>query len=488
MNKKDILELKRRLKKDDCTFTKMCGCYVDGQKNIVLKFKETFLNLREEEFFKYLEIAKKTLSGTVGNNILELNFPLDEEGIGGRQLSLMQLKKSKLKDDSLLDSFYKLIINSYEYTGNFLILVFHDAYDVMTKTTDNSKLDESEEVYEYILCAVCPVSLSKPALGYLEDENRIGARIRDWVVGPPDLGFVFPAFIDRSTDIHSIMYYTKDAKDPHPEFMEEALGCSSKQTATEQKETFQNIIRKAVGSDDDKSDHFFMEIQETLNTIVDDHTTVNGKNAEPIVLSNDNIQDILIESGIPEEITAKIEKSYTEVFGDTPPVAENLIDKKALAANEQRKKEEKLEKKVRILEERLEKTKSDALLDSEKEAALESETESALNKILDADTRINLELESNSALKTESDAALEVEADSNLEESFDSESESETNNTTDSEIEPEVSTTPNYDIVLHVKPQKVSQIKSQIIDGKKCIIIPIDDDEQAKVNGVNALL
>lgn len=307
MNKKDILELKRRLKKDDCTFTKMCGCYVDGQKDIVLKFKETFLNLREEEFFKYLEIAKKTLSGTVGNNILELNFPLDEEGIGGRQLSLMELKKSKLKDDSMLDSFYKMIINSYEYTGNFLILVFHDAYDVMTKTTDNSKLDESEEVYEYILCAICPVSLSKPALGYLEDENRIGARIRDWVVGPPDLGFVFPAFIDRSTDIHSIMYYTKDAKDPHPEFMEEALGCSSKQTATEQKETFQNIIRKAVGSDDEKSEHLFMEIQETLNTIVDDHTTVNGKNAEPIVLSNDNIQDILIESGVPEEITAKIE-------------------------------------------------------------------------------------------------------------------------------------------------------------------------------------
>ncbi|MZK52893.1 DUF4317 domain-containing protein [Clostridium beijerinckii] len=480
MNKKDILELKRRLKKDDCTFTKMCGCYVDGQKDIVLKFKETFLNLREEEFFKYLEIAKKTLSGTVGNNILELNFPLDEEGIGGRQLSLMELKKSKLKDDSMLDSFYKMIINSYEYTGNFLILVFHDAYDVMTKTTDNSKLDESEEVYEYILCAICPVSLSKPALGYLEDENRIGARIRDWVVGPPDLGFVFPAFIDRSTDIHSIMYYTKDAKDPHPEFMEEALGCSSKQTATEQKETFQNIIRKAVGSDDEKSEHLFMEIQETLNTIVDDHTTVNGKNAEPIVLSNDNIQDILIESGVPEEITAKIEKSYTEAFGDTPPVAENLIDKKALAANEQRKKEEKLEKKVRILEERLEKTKLDALADSEKEAALESETESALNKILES--------EPNSALKTESDTILEVASDSNLDENLDSETASDENNTENSEIETEVSDAPNYDIVLNVKPQKVSQIKSQIIDGKKCIIIPIDDDEQAKVNGVNALL
>ena len=70
MQKKDILELKRRLKKDGCTFTIMRGCYVDSQKNIVLHMNETFLNLEEEEFYKYLEIAKKALSGTIGNNLL----------------------------------------------------------------------------------------------------------------------------------------------------------------------------------------------------------------------------------------------------------------------------------------------------------------------------------------------------------------------------------------------------------------------------------
>lgn len=472
MKKKDILELKRRLKKDDCTFTRMCGCYVDGQKNIVLNLKETFLNLKDEEFFKYLEIAKKTLSGTVGNNLLELNFPLEEEGIGSRQLSLMELKKSRLKNDALLDSLYKLIIDSYDYTGNFLILIFHDAYDVMTRTSDNAKLDESEEVYEYLLCAICPVSLSKAGLGYIEDENRIGARIRDWVVGPPDLGFVFPAFIDRSTDIHSIIYYTKDAKDPHPEFMEEVLGCSSKPTATIQKEAFQTIIRKAVGNDEEKSEHLFMEIQETLNNMVDDHLTVNGKNADPIVLTNDNIQDVLIQSGIPEEITAKIEKSYTREFGDTPPDVENLIDKKVLAANEQRKKEERLEKKVQILEERLERTKQNSELDSETESDFEPENSSTL------------EQEKEVALESEADTILEIDPDLNLE----NDSENNLESASESEIEIEEPTKPNYDIVLHVKPQKVSQIKSQIIDGKKCIVIPLEDNEQANVNGVNALL
>ena len=454
MKKKYVLELKRRLKKDECTFTRMCGCYVDSKKNIVLNIKETFLNLKEEEFFKYLEIAKKTLSGTIGNNILELNFPPDEENIGGRQQSLMGLKESRLKDDALLDSFYKLIIDSYDYTGNFLILIFHDAYDVITKTTDNAKLDESEEVYEYLLCAICPVSLSKPGLGYLEDENRIGARIRDWVVGTPDLGFVFPAFTDRSTDIHSIMYYTKNPKDPHPEFMEAGLGCDSKQTATEQKEAFHTIIRKAISNDEEKADHVFMEIQENLNNMVDEKDVVNGKNREPIILTNDTIQDILVEAGIPEEISAKIEKSYAEEFGDTPPVVENLIDTKTLAANAKRKKEKELEQKVQILEQKLEKTKQDITLDSEPESDLESQNDIIL------ETESNLGTDSNLALKANSN----------------------------SKIESEVPSAQDYDVVLQVKPEKVAQIKSKIIDGKKCIVIPIDDDEQTNVNGINTLL
>ena len=201
MNKKEVMEIKRRLKKEGCTFTRMCGCYVDAEKNKVVDFGQTFLNLEDEEFYKYLEIAKKVLSGNIGNNLLTLDIPLEEEAAGGRQQFLMGLRESKLKNEELIDRFYDLVIDSYDYAGNYLILVFHDAYDVMTRTTDNNKLDESEEVYEYLLCAICPVSLSKPGLGYRADENRIGPRIRDWVVGAPDTGFVFPAFNDRTTDI-----------------------------------------------------------------------------------------------------------------------------------------------------------------------------------------------------------------------------------------------------------------------------------------------
>ena len=194
MDKKGILELKRRMTKDGCTFTKMTGCYVDGEKNKIVNIDENFLGLEEEEFYKYLEIAKKTLSGTIGNNLMEYEFPLAEEEPGGHQQSLMAIKSSQLKNEEMLESFYDMVIENYEHTGNYLILLFHDVYDVMTKTTDNNKLDESEEIFEYIICSICPVALSKPGLGYRKDENRIGTVDRDWIVGLPESGFLFPAF------------------------------------------------------------------------------------------------------------------------------------------------------------------------------------------------------------------------------------------------------------------------------------------------------
>lgn len=409
MTKKDIAELKRRLKKEECTFTRLCGAYVDSNKQIVVKMNETFLNLEAEEFYKYLEIAKKTLSGTVGNNLLNLEFPMSEEEAGGRQQFLMGLKSSDFKNEELLDRFYEMIINSYDYVGNYLILLFHDAYDVMTKTSDNSKLDESEEVFEYILCAICPVSLSKPGLGYRKDENRIGPRIRDWVVCPPDNGFIFPAFSDRSSDIHSLIYYARDAKEPHAEFMAEGLGCDPKRTATEQKVAFHSIIKNAIGEDEEESQEILMNIQENISHYVEEHEEQDVKEAEPVVVTKDTIPSLMTEINIPEAVIKQIEESYAEEFGDMPPAAEYLIDAKALAANAQKKKAMILEEEVKTLKQQLEEKSTG---DEIPEEAIET-----------------------------------------------------------------------FDVVLRVRPQKVNQIKSEMIDGQKCLIIPLDEDESANVNG-----
>ena len=115
LKNKDIAELKRRFKKESCTFTRMCGCYVDANKNKIVELNENFLNLDDEEFYKYLEIAKKALSGTIGNNLLELKFAEGEDISGGKQQYLLGLRESGLKNPELLEHLYDMIIENYDY-------------------------------------------------------------------------------------------------------------------------------------------------------------------------------------------------------------------------------------------------------------------------------------------------------------------------------------------------------------------------------------
>ena len=319
MDKKGVAELKRRFTKENCTFTRLCGCYVDAGKNKVVDLSETFLNLEDEEFYKYLEIAKKTLSGTIGNNLLELNFPLDEEAAGGRQQFLLGLRESKLKNPELRERFYDMVIESYDYAGNYLILLFHDAYDVMTKTTDNNALDESEEVFEYLLCAICPVQLSKQGLGYREDANRIGPRIRDWVVSVPDSGFLFPAFTDRSTDIHGLLYYTKNAEQLRSTFVDEMFGCTTPLSAGGQRDSFNALVEETLG--DDCAYDTVMNIHEKLNEWVESQKD----SPEPAVLTKPEVKRLFEECGVEDEKLETFDQTYEAIAGENASLMANNI-------------------------------------------------------------------------------------------------------------------------------------------------------------------
>lgn len=323
MDKKSIGELRRRLKKDSCTFTKMCGCYVDDEKNKVLYMDEIFLNLEDEEYYKYLEIAKKILSTNIGNNILELNFPLEEEKPGGHQQFLLGLKKSGLKDEGLLHTFYDMIIDKYDALGNYLILLFHDVYDVMTKTSDNNKLDESEEVYEYIICAICPMILSKPGLGYHKTDKRIGTLNREWMVGMPETGFVFPAFNDRSSDIHSVLMYTADSKNPHRELIQDILGCHEKLTFAQKQDVLCDMVSDITAEEELK------EIMQSVNIEL-----AQISDAEPeTTVSEENIKSALEYAGIEENKATQIGKEYiSAIQKEDLPLLGDIIPNQAVKA------------------------------------------------------------------------------------------------------------------------------------------------------------
>lgn len=320
MIKQEINEIKRLYTPKNCSITRICGCYVDGEKNKKTEFKEAFLSLPEEEIFKYFEFLRKTLSGTVGKNMLNLEFPLSSEEEGGTQEFLLRLRDSKLKEEELLEAFYDKVIASYEYVGNYLILVIHDAYDVPGKTTDGLTMeDASDSVFEYILCCICPVNLSRPGLSYDAQANEFHNRVRDWIVEMPQTGFLFPSFNDRCADIHSTLYYSKNPEEPHSEFVDGILGAVLPLTAGSQKETFQALIEETLGEEAEYE--VVKNIHENLTEMIEEHKEI----PEPLMLDKHQVKNLFEKSGVEEEKLADFEKLYDAAAGEKTSLLVNNV-------------------------------------------------------------------------------------------------------------------------------------------------------------------
>ena len=324
MNKKEVLEIRKQFTPANCAITRIAGCYVDHEKNKKMESKSAFLSLPEEEAFKYFDIFKKTLSGTMGKNMLNMEFPIDQEMPGGTQEFLMKLKASKLEDDMLLEEFYDKVIATYEYAENYYIILIHAMYDVPGRSSDNMEMfDASDEVYEYLVCSICPVSLSKAGLSYNAESNCIQDRIRDWVVDMPDKGFLVPAFNDRSTDIHGVLYYTKKSEDLQPELIEQLLGARMPMSANTQKETFQMLIEDTLGEDGDYET--IRNIHDTLNDMIEEHK----EEPEPLQLDKTDVRKVFEKSGVSSEKMECFDQNYEETAGEkTSLLATNITETK----------------------------------------------------------------------------------------------------------------------------------------------------------------
>lgn len=312
MNKKEIAEIKKRFTKTKCSITRICGCYVDAEKEKRMTLKEAFLGLPEEEMFKYIDIFRKTLSGSIGKTLLNMEFPTEQETReDGTQVFLMKLLESKLQEDDLLNEFYDKVIANYGYPENYFIILIHDAYDIPKITTDGvENFDASEYVYDYLLCSICPVKLTKPGLSYNAETNHIQDRIRDWLVQPPELGFLFPAFNDRNMDIHSLLYYSKNSDELDLAITEHLLGCQMPLPAKSQKETFNAIVEESLGLECDYE--VVKSIHENLNQMVEE----NKENPEPLALDRADMTKLLEKSGVEDEQIEKFEARYDETVGE----------------------------------------------------------------------------------------------------------------------------------------------------------------------------
>lgn len=313
MNKSEVAEIKKQLNHENCSITKVSGCYVNGEKAILARFTNTFLNMPEDETFKYFEIFKKTLSGTIGKNLINLDFPSTTEFDGSPQEALLKLKKSELKNEALLDEFYKKIVDLYDCTDSYFITVIYAAYDVPCKTKDKQTLeDASEEVYSYILCSISPVTLSKPGLCFNEDAKNIEKQTRNWVVNAPSTGFLYPAFNNRSTDVNSVLYYSKDSEKLQKDFVYGLLGCDVPMTAGGQKEMFQRVIKETLGADCDYG--VVKTIHNKLNEVMEKQKMRQVQ--EPLVLSKAQVKELFYESGVPDDKLSEFDTKFEEIAGE----------------------------------------------------------------------------------------------------------------------------------------------------------------------------
>ncbi|MBQ8964507.1 MAG: DUF4317 domain-containing protein [Clostridia bacterium] len=312
MNRKEIAEIRRRFSSDKNAITCLRGCYVNEKREVVSAFNRSLLSLPQEEQEKYLSIFKRTLAGVPGRNLIDIEFRPDQVMDDEAHQLLMGLRNTALTVDAGVEKLCQKIIDSLEIEGNYLILMLHDAYDVPFRHADEHKSDViSEEVFNYIMVSVCPVKLTKPALSYFSEDNAFHSRDLDWVVAAPELGFMFPTFDDRATNIYSALYFTKDAANAHDEFVDAVFHCEPPMPAAEQREVFQAVLEDAL--EDDLSFEVVQTVHEQLRDMIETHD--QDKAAEPLVVSRREVTGMLESCGVPEEKLAAFEEKYDAQFG-----------------------------------------------------------------------------------------------------------------------------------------------------------------------------
>lgn len=325
MNKKEISEIKKQFTEDRCAISRIATCYVDANKDVRCTMKEAFLSLSKEEEYKYYDLFRKSLSGTLNTNLFTMEFNIDAENPGGEWDFLYRLNKSELKDDALIDEFFDKVISSYEYGQNYYIILIHSKYDIPGRTSDSLTLDDaSENVFSYLNALICPVTLSKGALSYNAEENLMRDRIRDWVVEPPITAFMFPAFNDRNTDLHSVLYYSKAAKEMHPEFIEKVLNAEPVKTSIEQKADFNTLI------EDTLDDTCEFEVVKNIHDNIKELIEMNADNPDPVMITKDELKQIFFDAGADGDKMTSFDDKFDNAIGsgETIPAA-SIINKRS---------------------------------------------------------------------------------------------------------------------------------------------------------------
>ena len=321
MDKKAISEVKK-LVKPSGSIDRIRGCYVNEEGKVIRELHDSLAAMEDDSLEKYCEILRGALSGKLGRNLFNMEFPLAEEMEGGRQELIYRLQQSELRDDDLLTAFFEKVVEHFHSSDKYLILLIHGTYDIPAKGSDNLDMeDASDYVYSYILCCICPVTLMKEGLCYDEEACTFLDRRQDWAVQKPVSGFLFPAFNDRQPDIHSVLYYCRKEDERHEEISSDLLGCVLPIPEADQKELFKSMVEETLGRNCD------FENVRGINDAVSELIEQNKDSGEPVQIEKEQMRRMLYENGADQSVLGDFDRAYDEAVGEgVPLMAENLID------------------------------------------------------------------------------------------------------------------------------------------------------------------
>ena len=324
MNEREISEIRRRFRPDKSNISKVRGCYVSDKGEILTTFTQSVNLMLEDEKEKVLAVLKKSLSGGLGKNLTDVVFPTKSVMEGQEHKLLTKLRDSALEDEDAADELFQKVIETVHMDTNYLILLASDAYDVPFKGKDGGDFaDGSDQVYRYILCAICPVKLSKSALSFHSQDQEFHNSKTDWIVAAPELGFLFPAFDDRSTNLYGALTYTRDTGDNHEEFVHAVFGTQAPMAAKHQQQEFQALLGNTLA--EDCSIQVVQTVHAQFSDMIQAHKESRDK--EPLLISKPEVNHMLKTCGIPEKRVEAFNKEFDEVFGEHADLSpRNLVN------------------------------------------------------------------------------------------------------------------------------------------------------------------
>lgn len=325
MNERELREIKRRFRPDRSNIPNIVGCFVNAGGEIVSRFSQSILLSENDESEALLSVMKKTLSGTLGTNLIDVEFSTKDVLDSEKHKLLMSLRDTHLKDADLLERFYDAVRESVRFDGNYVILLANDIYDVYTK--ENDEESGSSVTFSYIICSVCPLKDTGAGLFFKESDRLFHSVAANAVLSSPALGFMFPSFDDRAANIYHSLFYTKDIAASHTDFIKNVFGKEAPMPARVQKTTFDHCITSSLG--DECSLETVKSVRKQVAEMTEAHKEL--KIPEPLTLTKSTVKGLLENCGIDENKLEKLGEKIDESFGKNAELRpKNIINSRAM--------------------------------------------------------------------------------------------------------------------------------------------------------------